>query len=64
MKMLLILIAVIIVAYPIWRYKKEKKMKRKCRQHVWRKDYLNGGKRCQVCTKKQEEPERAKDVEP
>ena len=32
--------------------------------HVWRKDYLNGGKRCQVCMKKNKEPKRAKDVEP
>ena len=32
--------------------------------HVWRKDYLNGGKVCQVCGKAKEEPVRNKDVEP
>jgi hypothetical protein len=35
-----------------------------CKNHVWRKDYLNGGKKCQVCGKAQEEPARSKDVEP
>jgi len=24
---------------------------RRCKAHVWRKDYLNGGKKCQVCNK-------------
>ena len=28
--------------------------KRKC-EHVWRKDYLNGGKVCQVCMKRKED---------
>jgi len=37
---------------------------RLCKNHVWRKDYLNGGKKCQVCGKTKEEPTRAKDVEP
>jgi len=37
---------------------------RRCKNHVWRKDYLNGGKRCQVCMKKHKETKRAKDVEP
>ena len=36
---------------------------RLCKNHVWRKDYLNGGKKCQVCGKAQEEVERSKDVE-
>lgn len=36
---------------------------RLCKNHVWRKDYLNGGKKCQVCGKTKEEPTRAKDVE-
>ena len=36
---------------------------RRCKNHVWRKDYLNGGKVCQVCGKAKEEPTRAKDVE-
>jgi len=27
-----------------------KRMSR-CKNHVWRKDYLNGGKKCQVCNK-------------
>ena len=36
---------------------------RRCKNHVWRKDYLNGGKKCQVCGKAQEEVERSKDVE-
>ena len=36
----------------------------RCKNHVWRKDYLNGGKKCQVCGKAKEEPNRAKDVEP
>tara|TARA_R110000822_G_scaffold34011_2_gene96712 strand:+ start:115 stop:300 length:186 start_codon:yes stop_codon:yes gene_type:complete len=25
---------------------------RRCNNHVWRKDYINGGKVCQVCMKK------------
>jgi hypothetical protein len=37
---------------------------RRCKNHVWRKHYLNGGKVCQVCGKAKEEPNRAKDVEP
>jgi hypothetical protein len=37
---------------------------RRCKEHVWRKDYLNGGKKCQVCGKAQEESARSKDVEP
>ena len=37
---------------------------RLCKNHVWRKDYLNGGKVCQVCGKAKEEPVRNKDVEP
>ena len=36
---------------------------RLCKNHVWRKDYLNGGKKCQVCGKAQEEVERSKDVD-
>ena len=37
---------------------------RRCKKHVWRKDYLNGGwKKCQVCGKAREEVERSKDVE-
>ena len=36
---------------------------RRCKNHVWRKDYLNGGKKCQVCGKPKEEVERSKDVE-
>lgn len=36
---------------------------RLCKNHVWRKDYLNGGKKCQVCGKGKEEVERSKDVE-
>jgi len=28
---------------------------RRCKNHVWRKDYLNGGKKCQVCGKSKEE---------
>jgi len=36
---------------------------RRCKNHVWRKDYLNGGKKCQVCGKAREEVERNKDVE-
>lgn len=36
---------------------------RRCNAHVWRKDYLNGGKKCQVCGKAQEEVKRSKDVE-
>jgi len=37
---------------------------RLCKNHVWRKDYLNGGKKCQVCGKAREESARSKDVEP
>jgi hypothetical protein len=37
---------------------------RRCKNHVWRKDYLNGGKKCQVCGKPQQESARSKDVEP
>ena len=37
---------------------------RRCKNHVWRKHYLNGGKVCQVCGKAKEEPVRSKDVEP
>lgn len=37
---------------------------RRCKNHVWRKHYLNGGKVCQVCGKAKEEQERNKDVEP
>jgi len=29
---------------------------RRCKNHVWRKDFLNGGKKCQVCGKAKEEP--------
>ena len=36
---------------------------RRCKNHVWRKDYLNGGKVCQVCGKAKEIPTRNKDVE-
>ena len=36
---------------------------RLCKNHVWRKDYLNGGKKCQVCCKAKEEVKRSKDVE-
>ena len=36
---------------------------RRCKNHVWRKDYLNGGKKCQVCGKAKETPTRNKDVE-
>jgi hypothetical protein len=36
---------------------------RRCKNHVWRKHYLNGGKVCQVCGKAREEVERNKDVE-
>ena len=36
--------------------------RRRCKAHVWRKDYLNGGKKCQVCGKAQQEVERSKDV--
>jgi hypothetical protein len=36
---------------------------RRCKNHVWRKDYLNGGKKCQVCGKAKEELTRNKDVE-
>ena len=27
---------------------------RRCKNHVWRKDYINGGKVCQVCMKTDE----------
>lgn len=37
--------------------------KRHCKNHVWRKDYLNGGKVCQVCNEPKKEPIRNKDVE-
>ena len=37
---------------------------RLCKNHVWRKDYLNCGKKCQVCGKAKETPTRNKDVEP
>ena len=36
---------------------------RRCKNHVWRKHYLNGGKVCQVCGKVKEIPTRNKDVE-
>jgi hypothetical protein len=36
---------------------------RRCKNHVWRKDYLKGGKVCQVCGKAKEIPTRNKDVE-
>jgi len=36
---------------------------RRCKNHVWRKHYLNGGKVCQVCGKAKETPTRSKDVE-
>ena len=36
---------------------------RRCNNHVWRKDYLKGGKKCQVCGKAKEEVKRSKDVE-
>jgi hypothetical protein len=36
---------------------------RRCKNHVWRKHYLNGGKVCQVCGKAKETPTRNKDVE-
>ena len=36
---------------------------RRCKNHVWRKDYLNGGKKCKVCGKAKETPIRNKDVE-
>ena len=44
--------------------KHEGATKRRCKNHVWRKDYLNGGKKCQVCGKAKEEVKRSKDVEP
>ena len=28
---------------------------RLCKNHVWRNDYINGGKVCQVCMKKKED---------
>ena len=37
---------------------------RRCKNHVWRKHYLNGGKVCQVCGKAKEEQTRNKDIEP
>ena len=43
---------------------KDLKRMRRCKNHVWRKHYLNGGKVCQVCGKKKETPTRNKDVEP
>ena len=36
---------------------------RRCKNHVWRKHYLNGGKVCQVCGKAKETPTRNKEVE-
>jgi hypothetical protein len=36
---------------------------RLCKNHVWRKDYLNGGKKCQVCGKAKETPTRNKGKE-
>jgi hypothetical protein len=39
------------------------KRMRRCKNHVWRKHYLNGGKVCQVCGKAKEIPTRNKDVE-
>ena len=36
---------------------------RRCKNHVWRKHYLNSGKVCQVCGKAKEIPTRNKDVE-
>ena len=39
------------------------KRMRLCKNHVWRKDYLNGGKKCQVCGKAKKEVKRSKDVE-
>ena len=39
------------------------KRMRRCENHVWRKDYLNGGKKCQVCGKAKETLTRNKDVE-
>lgn len=37
---------------------------RRCKNHVWRKDFLNGGKKCQVCNEPKKEPTRNKEVEP
>ena len=31
---------------------------RRCKNHVWRKHYLNGGKVCQVCGNEKEEPNK------
>jgi translation elongation factor EF-G len=39
------------------------KRMRRCKNHVWRKNYLNGGKVCQVCGKAKETPTTNKDVE-
>ena len=36
---------------------------RLCKNHVWRKDYLNSVKKCQVCGKEKEKVKRSKDVE-
>ena len=36
---------------------------RRCKNHVWRKHYLNGGKVCQVCGKAKETSTINKDVE-
>jgi hypothetical protein len=36
---------------------------RRCKKHVWRKHYLNGGKVCQVCGKTKEILTINKDVE-
>ena len=40
-----------------------KAMRQKRCKHVWRKDRLNGGWKCQVCGKAREEVKRSKDVE-
>jgi len=87
--MMIALIILIVIAYPLYRYKKEYNRKRRwrmiideaeefirkadenvrlmkqrrCKNHVWRKHYLNGGKVCQVCGKAKEIPTRNKDVE-
>lgn len=42
---------------------KDIKRMRRCKNHVWRKDFLNGGKKCQVCGKAKESPIRNKEVE-
>ena len=31
---------------------------RRCKNHVWRKDYINGGKVCQVCMKTDENDQK------